>query len=86
MQLQRRQPIKRGEIYYYDFGFTEGSIQSGRRPVLILQADDFNEKAPTIIAAAITTVIKKRYLPSHVVLGENHRRLLQTNVFAQNNV
>ena len=71
MQLQRRQPIKRGEIYYYDFGFTEGSIQSGRRPVLILQADDFNEKAPTIIAAAITTVIKKRYLPSHVVLGEN---------------
>ena len=36
MQLQRRQPIKRGEIYYYDFGFMEGSIQSGRRPVLIL--------------------------------------------------
>ncbi len=69
MQLQRRQPIKRGEIYYYDFGFTEGSIQSGRRPMLILQAD-FNEKAPTIIAAAITTVIKKRYLPSHIVLGE----------------
>lgn len=57
MKLQERQPIKRGEIYYYDFGFTEGSIQSGRRPVLILQADDFNEKAPTIIVAAITTVI-----------------------------
>ncbi len=68
MQLQERQSIKRGEIYYYDFGFREGSIQSGRRPVLILQADDFNEKAPTIIVAAITTVIKKRYLPSHIIL------------------
>ena len=71
MKEQEKQTIKRGEIYYYDFGITEGSIQSGRRPVLVLQADNFNAKAPTIIVAAITTVIKKRYLPSHVILGEN---------------
>lgn len=38
--------IKRGEIYFYDFGQNEGSIQSGRRPVLVLQADNFNAKAP----------------------------------------
>ncbi len=71
MKEQEKKTIRRGEIYYHDFGVTEGSIQSGRRPVLVLQADNFNAKAPTIIVAAITTVIKKRYLPSHVVLGEN---------------
>lgn len=64
--------IKRGEIYYYDFGQNEGSIQSGRRPVLVLQADNFNVKAPTILVASITAVIKKQYLPSHVILGENY--------------
>ena len=65
------QIIKRGDIYYFDFGENRGSIQSGNRPVLVLQADNFNTKAPTIIVAAITTVIKKQYLPSHVVLPDD---------------
>lgn len=60
--------IKRGEIYYYDFGINPGSIQCGRRPVLVLQADNFNQHAPTIIVAAITSVIKKQYMPSHIIL------------------
>jgi len=64
------QTIKRGDIYYYDFGENKGSIQYGKRPVLCLQADNFNVKAPTVIVAAITTVIKKRYLPSHVILPD----------------
>lgn len=65
------QIIKRGDIYYFDFGENRGSIQSGNRPVLVLQADNFNTKAPTIIVAAITTVIKKQYLPSHVILPDD---------------
>ena len=64
------QLIKRGDIYYYDFGNNPGSIQCGNRPVLCLQANNFNVKAPTIIVAAITTVIKKQYLPSHVILPD----------------
>lgn len=59
MQPKDMKTIRRGEIYSYDFGITEGSIQSGRRPVLVIQADNFNEKAPTVIVASITTVIKK---------------------------
>lgn len=62
--------ISRGDLYYYDFGKKEGSIQSGIRPVMIVQADEFNTNAPTIIVASITTVMKKRYLPSHIILGE----------------
>lgn len=71
MQPKEMKTIKRGEIYYFDFGTAEGSVQSGRRPVLVLQADNFNVNAPTIIVASITATIKKRYLPSHIILGEN---------------
>lgn len=70
MQPKDTKTVRRGEIYLYNFGNTKGSIQSGRRPVLVLQADNFNEKAPTVIVACITTVIKKRYLPSHIVLAD----------------
>jgi len=70
MISKERKVIKRGEIYFFDFGKAEGSVQSGRRPVLVLQADNFNTHAPTILVASITTVIKKSYLPSHIVIGE----------------
>lgn len=60
--------IRRGDLFSYDFGDNKGSIQSGKRPVLVIQADDFNVKAPTVIVAAVTSVIKKQYLPSHVIL------------------
>ena len=36
--------FKRGDIYYYDFGKNPGSIQSNRRPVLIVQDDKLNSK------------------------------------------
>lgn len=62
--------ICRGDLFYYDFGDNSGSVQSGERPVLVIQADDYNQNAPTIIVAAVTSVIKKRYLPSHIILGE----------------
>ena len=63
--------IKRGEIYSFDYGVTNGSIQSGKRPVLVLQSEEFNRNATTVIVAAITSVIKKQYLPSHIILPEN---------------
>ncbi len=49
----------------------EGSVQSGERPVMVIQADNFNANAPTIIVAAVTAVMKKKYLPSHIILGED---------------
>lgn len=67
----KERTICRGDLFYYDFGNRTGSIQSGERPVLVIQADDYNNNAPTIIVAAVTSVIKKRYLPSHILLGED---------------
>ena len=68
----KEKTTKRFEIYLYDFGENEGSIQSGVRPVLVIQDDRLNANSPTTIVAAITTAIKKQYLPSHVILGQNY--------------
>ena len=57
MNNKNERKIKRGDIYLYDYGENEGSIQNGYRPVVVLQADNFNLKAPTIMVAAITTAI-----------------------------
>lgn len=57
--------IKRGEIYWFDFGTPRGSEQGGKRPALVIQNDIGNENSPTTIVAAITSRIKKPY-PFHV--------------------
>ena len=67
----QKKEIQRGDLFYYDFGKREGSVQSGERPVMVIQADNFNANAPTIIVAAVTAVMKKKYLPSHIILGED---------------
>ena len=66
----KTQTVKRFEIYLYDFGSMPGSIQNGIRPALIIQDNRFNENSPTTIVAAITSVIKKERLPSHIFLGQ----------------
>ena len=70
-EYMQRKEIQRGDLFYYDFGKREGSVQSGERPVMVIQADNFNANAPTIIVAAVTAVMKKKYLPSHIILGED---------------
>lgn len=72
MELKENQKVKRGEIYLHDFGSNEGSIQNGIRPVLVVQCDEGNQASTTTVVAALTSVIKKRYLPSHIVLGDKY--------------
>lgn len=46
--------ILRGEIRWADLNPVRGREQAGRRPVLILSQDIFNERSGTVIAAALT--------------------------------
>lgn len=60
--------IKRGDIFYADLSPVVGSEQGGMRPVLIVQNDVGNKYSPTVIAAAITSRMSKRELPTHIDL------------------
>lgn len=47
--------ILRGDVVWADLDPTKGSEQSGKRPVLILSHNVFNEKSGTVIAVALTS-------------------------------
>ena len=70
--MDSKKVVRRGEIYYCNFGSNEGSVQNGLRPVLVVQCDEGNRTSPTTVVAAITTVMKKQRLPSHVVLDPKY--------------
>lgn len=57
--------IKRGEVYYCDFGDNIGSEQNKIRPAIILQNDVGNLHSTTTIVAPITDEPKPE-LPTHV--------------------
>jgi mRNA interferase MazF len=47
--------ILRGDIYWADLEPVRGREQAGRRPVLVLSREVFNERSGTIVALAITS-------------------------------
>lgn len=47
--------VLRGEIRWADLGQTQGREQAGRRPVLVLSHDVFNERSGTVIVLAVTS-------------------------------
>ncbi len=55
--------ILRGEIRWADLSPGQGREQSGRRPVLIISHDVFNERSGTVIAMAVTSRPQKAGFP-----------------------
>ena len=55
--------ILRGEIRWADLNPTRGREQAGRRPVLILSNDVFNERSGTVIAVALTSQPQRAGFP-----------------------
>lgn len=64
--------IKKGDIYYAMLDPVIGSEQDGKRPVVVIQNNLANKHSPTVIVAPITTVIKKTYLPTHIIIYKNN--------------
>ena len=55
--------ILRGDILWADLNPTQGHEQTGRRPVLVLSHDIFNERSGTVIAVALTSQPQKAGFP-----------------------
>lgn len=61
--------LLRGEVRWADLSPTRGHEQSGRRPVLILSADVFNERSGTVIAVALTSQPPRAGFPLTLEVG-----------------
>jgi mRNA interferase MazF len=63
--------ILRGEIRWADLNPVRGHEQGGKRPILILSHDVFNERSGTVIAMAITSQPQRAGFPLTFELDEN---------------
>lgn len=66
------QNIKNGDVYLIDLKDTYCNVQSGLRPCLVIQNDCGNAHSPTVIVVPITSKLKKRNMPVHVVVEQNN--------------
>ncbi len=55
--------ILRGEIRWADLNPARGNEQEGKRPVLIISHDIFNERSGTVIAVALTSQPQRAGFP-----------------------
>ena len=61
--------ILRGEVRWADLQPTMGHEQAGRRPVLILSEDVFNQRSGTVIGVALTSQLPSAGFPLTLELG-----------------
>lgn len=62
--------VRIGEIYLMNFG-GQGNEQKGWRPGIVFQNNLGNTHSPNIIALPLTSSLKKRNQPTHVVIPAN---------------
>jgi len=73
--------IKRGEIWWAELPEPKGSEPGYKRPLLIIQSDEFNRsKINTIIAAVITSNIRLAEAPGNFLLPAKKSKLPKKSV------
>jgi mRNA interferase MazF len=73
--------MKRGEIWWASLSDPEGSAPGYRRPVLIIQANEFNEsRINTLIAAVITSNVALATAPGNKILKARTSGLTRVSV------
>lgn len=61
--------VRRGEIWWVDFGVPRGSEPGYRRPAVIVSSDRFNRsRLGTVLVAAVTSKVALADLPGNVAL------------------
>lgn len=77
--------IKRGEIYLVNLGNQKGSIQSGKRPVIVISNNMNNKYSPTVNVLPITSKTKNN-IPVHVSIGIESGLTEKSTVLVEQNI
>jgi mRNA interferase MazF len=71
----------RGDVFWADLGDPIGSEPGNRRPVLIVQADEFNgSRLATVIVLGITTNLNLKNVPGCVFLSSTETGLPKDSI------
>jgi mRNA interferase MazF len=64
--------IKRGEVWWAELGAARGSGPGFRRPIVIIQSDDFNQtRLNTTLGVVITTNLRLAEMPGNIMLRKS---------------
>lgn len=75
--------VRRREIWWAQVPEPQGSEPGFRRPVLILQADSYNQsQIRTVIGISLTTNLRLAEAPGNVLLPSRHTGLAKDSVAA----
>ena len=73
--------IERGEIWWAELQEPVGSGPGYRRPIVIVQSDDFNKsRISTVVALVLTSNLKLADAPGNVMLPQNMTGLPKDSV------
>ncbi|MEA2109371.1 MAG: type II toxin-antitoxin system PemK/MazF family toxin [Pseudomonadota bacterium] len=73
--------IKHGEIWWAKLPEPVGSVPGYKRPLLIVQANEFNKsRISTIIAVALTTNLRLAEAPGNILLSSKQSKLPRKSV------
>ena len=73
--------MHRGEIWWASLGEPEGSAPGYRRPVLVVQSDEFNRsRIGTVIVAALTSNVALAQAPGNILIKARHAGLTKDSV------
>jgi mRNA interferase MazF len=73
--------IKRGDIWWAELPEPQGSGPGYKRPLVVIQSNEFNEsKINTVIAAVITTNIRISAAPGNILLSKKKSKLPKESV------
>lgn len=74
--------VTRGDIILVDLPNVGESVQTGRRPAIVVQNNMGNAHSPCIIVVPITSTTKK-YVPTHVKIGVESGLLKTSTVLCE---
>jgi len=61
--------IRRGDVWWVDFGVPRGSAPASRRPAVVLQSNPFNDsRIATVVLVAVTSNLRAADAPGNVAL------------------
>lgn len=73
--------MRRGEVWWVDFGQPFGSEPGFRRPAVVVQADAFNKsQLGTVLLVPLTRTIEWAKAPGNVLLRPKHSGLRHPSV------
>jgi mRNA interferase MazF len=73
--------MERGQIWWSDIPDSEGSAPAMRRPVVVVQADPFNNsRIQTVVVAIITSNLTRADAPGNVLLSARQSGLKRDSV------